>query len=97
MKYAVYVEGKSELLFVADVLQKYSNYDPGVCGLRCINLNADDFERMNHPVQGDEQSARFYQIVNVNNDNRAGVHRLPSFWLVCWAERVLSCLNRFLR
>ena len=27
MKYAVYVEGQSELLFVADVLQKYSNYD----------------------------------------------------------------------
>lgn len=70
MKYAVYVEGKSELLFVADVLQKYSNYNPGECGLRCINLNADDFERMNHPIQGDEQSARFYQIVNVNNDNR---------------------------
>ena len=70
MKYAVYVEGKSELLFVADVLQKYSDYDPKVCGLRCINLNADDFERMNHPVQGDEQSERFYQIVNVNNDNR---------------------------
>lgn len=70
MKYAVYVEGKSELLFVADVLQKYSNYNPGECGLRCINLNADDFDRMNHPVQGNEQSARFYQIVNVNNDNR---------------------------
>lgn len=70
MKYAVYVEGKSELLFVADVLQKYSNYNPDECGLRCINLNADDFERMNHPLQGNEQSARFYQIVNVNNDNR---------------------------
>ena len=28
MKYAVYVEGQSEMLFVADVLQKYSNYDP---------------------------------------------------------------------
>lgn len=70
MKYAVYVEGQSELLFVADVLRKYSNYDPSLCGLRCINLNADDFERMNHPVQGDESSNSFYQIVNVNNDNR---------------------------
>lgn len=70
MKYAVYVEGQSELLFVADVLQKYSNYNPSLCGLRCINLNADDFERMNHPVQGDEYSDRYYQIVNVNNDNR---------------------------
>lgn len=32
MKYAVYVEGKAELLFVADVLAKYSNYDPMVVG-----------------------------------------------------------------
>lgn len=70
MKYAVYVEGQSELLFVADILRKYSNYDPSICGLRCINLNADDFERMNHPIQGDESSKSFYQIVNVNNDNR---------------------------
>ena len=27
MKYAVYVEGKAEMLFVADLLSKYSNYD----------------------------------------------------------------------
>lgn len=44
MKYAVYVEGKAELLFVADVLAKYSNYDPVVVGFRCINLNDDSFE-----------------------------------------------------
>lgn len=69
MKYAVYVEGQSELLFVADVLQKYSNYDPARCGFLCINLTADDFERMTFPHQGDENSADYYQIVNVNNDN----------------------------
>ena len=45
MKYAVYVEGQSELLFVADVLQKYSGYDPVRCGFLCINLSADDFEQ----------------------------------------------------
>jgi hypothetical protein len=26
---------------VADVLQKYSNYDPAQCGFLCVNLNAD--------------------------------------------------------
>ena len=69
MKYAVYVEGQSELLFVADVLQKYSGYDPGRCGFLCINLSADDFERMSFPRQGGEDSENYYQIVNVNNDN----------------------------
>ena len=69
MKYAVYVEGQSELLFVADVLQKYSGYDPGRCGFLCINLSADDFERMSFPQQGGEDSENYYQIVNVNNDN----------------------------
>ena len=70
MKYAVYVEGLSELLFVADVLQKYSKYDPSQCGFLCINLNADSYDRLNSPKQGDIHSANFYQIVNVNNDNR---------------------------
>lgn len=70
MKYAVYVEGLSEMLFVADVLQKYSNYNPVDCGILCINLTADNYERMSYPQQGDENSANYYQIVNVNNDNR---------------------------
>ena len=69
MKYAVYVEGQSELLFVADVLQKYLGFDPQRCGFLCINLSSDDFERMQYPNQGDEHSADYYQIVNVNNDN----------------------------
>ncbi len=70
MKYAVYVEGKAEMLFVADVLCKYSNYDPKAIGFRCINLNSDDFEYVQYPVQGDESSDTYFQIVNVNNDNR---------------------------
>lgn len=69
MKYAVYVEGKAEMLFVADVLQKYSGFDPNRVGFRCITLNNDTFLPVNYPVQGDESSANFYQIVNVNNDN----------------------------
>ncbi|MGM9675787.1 MAG: hypothetical protein ACI3X9_10030 [Bacteroidaceae bacterium] len=70
MKFAVYVEGKAEMLFVADMLSKYSNYNPQAIGFRCINLNSDDFEYVQYPVQGDERSANYYQIVNVNNDNR---------------------------
>lgn len=69
MKYAVYVEGKAEMLFVADVLQKYSGFIPAKVGFRCITLNNDTFSYVNYPVQGDESSANFYQIVNVNNDN----------------------------
>lgn len=70
MKYAVYVEGKAEMLFVADLLSKYSNYDPHAIGFRCINLNSDDFEYVQYPVQGNENSLTYYQIVNVNNDHR---------------------------
>lgn len=69
MKYAVYVEGQSEMLFVAYVLREYSNYDPAKCGFLCINLTADDYERINFPKQGDIDSEVYYQIVNVNNDN----------------------------
>ena len=70
MKYAVYVEGQSELLFVADILQKYSNYDASLCGFKCINLVADNLCEIKYPSQGGQYSTNFYQIVNVNNDNR---------------------------
>lgn len=69
MRYAVYVEGLSEMLFVADVLQKYSNYNPSQCGFLCVNLNADNYDRLNSPKQGNMNSDNYYQIVNVNNDN----------------------------
>lgn len=71
MRYAVYVEGKAEMLFVADVLCKYSNCNPMSIGFKCINLYSDTFEYVSYPAQGDEQtSCDYYQIVNVNNDNR---------------------------
>lgn len=71
MKYAVYVEGKAEMLFVTDVLYKYSNYDPMIVGFKCINLNSDTFEYVAYPAQGEESTSRgYYQIVNVNNDSR---------------------------
>lgn len=70
MKYAVYVEGKSEMLFVADILGKYSSYNPTTIGFKCINLNSDSFKYVPHIVQGDENTSHdYYQIVNVNNDN----------------------------
>lgn len=69
MKFAVYVEGQSEMLFVADVLRKYSDYDPKRCGFLCINLTADDYEKVPFPQQGNDSSDDYYQIVNVNNDS----------------------------
>lgn len=68
MKFTVYVEGQSEMLFVADVLQKYSNYDPEECGFYCINLVADIYDKVPYPSQGSIESKNFYQIINTNND-----------------------------
>lgn len=70
MKMTVYVEGQSEMLFVADVLQKYSHYDPSECGFHCINLVADCRSKISYPVQGDFDSAKFYQIINANCDTQ---------------------------
>jgi hypothetical protein len=54
MKWAVYVEGKAEQLFVADILEKYSGCNPAAVGFRCITLNADNWEPIPYPSQGDE-------------------------------------------
>lgn len=69
MKFAVYVEGQAEMLFVADVLQKYSEYDSDNVGFVCINLVADQYQKIDFPQQGSMDSSNYYQIVNVNNDN----------------------------
>ena len=69
MKFALYVEGQSEMIFVTDLLCKYFNFDPLKLGYVCINLNADKFEETKGLRLGDNKSERFYQIVNVNNDN----------------------------
>lgn len=68
MKFAVYVEGQAEMLFVVDVLQKYSGYESEQVGFNCINLYADQYEKLDYPQQGSLDSAFYYQIVNVNND-----------------------------
>lgn len=68
MKYSVYVEGQSEMLFITDLLSKYSGYDPTLCGYSCINLRANQHEYRSHPIQGDMDSRHYYQVINVNND-----------------------------
>ena len=91
MRYAVYVEGLSEMLFVADVLQKYSNYDPIQCGFQCVNLNADNYDRLNSPRQGDMNSANYYQIVNVNNDNFVKPKDADAYFAIQpWEEQILQ-------
>ena len=69
MKFAVYVEGQAEMLFVADVLQKYSGYESKKVGFTCISLVADRPKSLPDPKQGDFGSECYYQIVNVNNDS----------------------------
>lgn len=69
MKFAVYVEGQAEMLFVADVLQKYSGYESEKVGFTCINLVSDQPKSLPDPKQGDLASEHYYQIVNVNNDS----------------------------
>lgn len=70
MKYAVYVEGQSEMLFVAHILTLISRYDNQKYGYTCVNLNSDGYTYRPHPSQGDENSENYYLIVNVNNDSR---------------------------
>lgn len=50
MKTAIFVEGQSEMLFVADVLTKYYNYDSSQCGFICISLEADQFNYRQNPT-----------------------------------------------
>lgn len=69
MKTAIFVEGQSEMLFVADVLTKYYNYDSSQCGFICISLEADQFNYRQNPALGNLDSQNYYQIVNVNNDS----------------------------
>lgn len=69
MKIAVFVEGQAEMLFVVDLLQKYSFFDSQKVGYKCINLTADRFEEINSKSAGSHNSEYYYQIVNVNNDN----------------------------
>ena len=56
MRCVVYVEGQSEMLFVADVLQKYLGYDGRTLGLRCFNLFANSSKPVGFPLRGNEQS-----------------------------------------
>lgn len=70
MKFAVYVEGQAEMYFVADVLQKYSAYDRDIIGFKCISLVADVVKDVNYPEQDNIGAANYYQIVNVNNDDK---------------------------
>jgi hypothetical protein len=57
MKWADYVEGKAEQLFVADILEKYSSCNPAAVGFRCITLNADNWEPIPYPSQGTKASS----------------------------------------
>ena len=69
MKCAVYVEGLGEMLLVADLLQKYSDYNAEKVGFKCIQLVSDNMFPLNYPLQGDVSSDCYYQIINVNSES----------------------------
>lgn len=68
MNCTVFVEGQSEMLFVADLLGKYSRYDGSLCGFICLNLRNNNIENVSFPHQGSRTSQHYYQIINTNND-----------------------------
>lgn len=70
MKYAVFVEGKSELLFVAHLLQEYYAYNSNQLGLLCFSRKSKHVaQTLTYPKLGDSNSQNYYQIYNVGNDN----------------------------
>lgn len=69
MKIAVYVEGQTELIFVRELLKMWYNYNQSEIGFRCYNLR--NAEAPGFPAEygyGSEQSANFYEIINVGTD-----------------------------
>ncbi len=70
MKIAIYVEGQTELIFIREVLLKWYEYDAAKVGIKCMELrNSAPFET--EYSFGNEDSERFYLIVNVGGDSRA--------------------------
>lgn len=69
-KVALFVEGQAECIFVRDFLQKWYVYDDSQLGIVCYTLIEDDLLPFNRSC-GNKESENFFQIINVNNDNRA--------------------------
>ena len=67
-KVALFVKGQAESIFIRDFLLKWYEYDADELGFECFTLVSNDLYPTNY-VWGSKNSANYYQIINVNNDN----------------------------
>ena len=70
-KIAVFVEGRSELIFVRNFLRTWYRYDSEQIGLDCYVLNSGVQLAVDGDMwtYGSEQSQHYYQLIQVGNDN----------------------------
>ena len=70
MRIVVYVEGKTELVFVREFLCKWYDYVGSRMGLKCMELRNTEAHDTDYSF-GDQNAERHYTIVNVGGDQRA--------------------------
>lgn len=70
MKLVVYVEGKTELIFIREFLRKWYDYDGSRVALRCMELRNSEPYETDYSF-GDENAERKYIIVSVGGDKKA--------------------------
>lgn len=66
-KTALFVEGKTEYIFVRDFLCAWYDYDAERMGIECYAFRADKKDSIPYPF-GTRESENFYLIYNVGND-----------------------------
>lgn len=70
MRIAVYVEGQTELIFIREFLRKWYDYDISKIGFKCYQLLSERTDETEFSF-GNQNSDRFYIIVNAGGDNKA--------------------------
>ena len=66
-KIAIYVEGKTEYIFVRDFLCAWYEYDSKKVGIECYEFRSEKANQVPYPF-GTRESEDFYLIYNVGND-----------------------------
>lgn len=67
-KVALFVEGQAESIFVREFLLKWYEYNVAELGFDCYTMFSSDIRPIGRSY-GNKESAHYYQIINVNNDN----------------------------
>lgn len=69
MRIVVYVEGKTELIFIREFLRKWYDYDESRLAVRCMELRASEAFDTEYSF-GSEDADRHITIVSVGGDRR---------------------------